>query len=49
MKFIEVRELPRELDTAWFDGFRSGSLRALAAQALGGDQIGRASCRERVS
>lgn len=40
MKFIEVRELPRELDAAWFDGFRSGSLRALAAQALGGDLSG---------
>lgn len=37
MKFVDVRELPRELDTAWFDGFRSGSLRVIAGQALGGD------------
>ncbi len=35
MKLVEVRELTRELDSAWFDGFRSGSLRALATQALG--------------
>lgn len=35
MKLVEVRELTRELDTAWFDGFRSGSLRAIATQALG--------------
>jgi hypothetical protein len=37
MKEVEVRELKRELDPAWFDGFRSGSLRAVATQALGGD------------
>lgn len=37
MEQVEVRELPRELDSAWFDGFRSGSLRAVAAEALGGD------------
>lgn len=37
MREVEVRELKRELDPAWFDGFRSGSLRALATQALGGD------------
>src|SRR3990167_4391711 len=35
MKLVEVRELTREMDSAWFDGFRSGSLRALATQALG--------------
>jgi hypothetical protein len=35
MKFVEVRELPRAVDSAWFDGFRSGSLRTLAQQALG--------------
>lgn len=37
MAMVEVRELPREVDSAWFDGFRSGSLRALATQALHGD------------
>jgi hypothetical protein len=37
MKEVEVRELKRELDPAWFDGFRSGSLRAVAGQGLGGD------------
>ncbi len=37
MKEVEVRELKRELDPAWFDGFRSGSLREVATQALGGD------------
>lgn len=37
METVEVRELPRELDSAWFDGFRSGSLRAVAQEALGGD------------
>lgn len=37
MAFVEVRELPREVDSAWFDGFRSGSLRALATEALHGD------------
>lgn len=35
MKQVEVRELTREMDTTWFDGFRSGSLRAIATQALG--------------
>lgn len=35
MKQVEVRELTRELDSAWFDGFRSGSLRAIAKEALG--------------
>ena len=35
MKLVEVRELPREVDSAWFDGFRTGSLRAIATQALG--------------
>jgi hypothetical protein len=35
MKEVEVRELKRELDPAWFDGFRSGSLRAVATQGLG--------------
>jgi hypothetical protein len=35
MKLVEVRELTREMDSAWFDGFRSGSLRAIATQALG--------------
>ena len=37
MKLVEVRELKRELDPAWFDGFRSGSLRGVATQGLGGD------------
>jgi hypothetical protein len=37
MKFVEIRELPRAVDSAWFDGFRSGSLRAIASLALGGD------------
>lgn len=37
MREVEVRELKRELDPAWFDGFRSGSLRAIATQALGTD------------
>ncbi|MGV3624688.1 MAG: hypothetical protein ACO1OB_27965 [Archangium sp.] len=37
MNFVDVRELPRSVDAAWFDGFRSGSLRVLAGQALGGD------------
>jgi hypothetical protein len=37
MAFVEVRELPREVDSAWFDGFRSGSLRGLATDALHGD------------
>ena len=37
MTSVEVRELPREVDSAWFDGFRSGSLRALATEALHGD------------
>ncbi len=35
MQQVEVRELTREMDSAWFDGFRSGSLRAIATQALG--------------
>lgn len=35
MKQVDVRELTREVDPAWFDGFRSGSLRAIATQALG--------------
>ena len=35
MKGVEVRELTRDMDSAWFDGFRSGSLRAIATQALG--------------
>ena len=35
MKLVEVRELTREMDSAWFDGFRSGSLRAVATLALG--------------
>ncbi len=30
----EVRHLPRAADPRWFDGFRSGSLRALARSAL---------------
>jgi len=34
MQQVEVRELTREMDSAWFDGFRSGSLRAIATQAL---------------
>lgn len=33
--YVEVRELPRDADQAWFDGFRRGSLRTLAQQALG--------------
>ena len=37
MREVEVRELRRDLDPAWFDGFRSGSLRAVATQALGAD------------
>lgn len=37
MKLVEVRELTREMDSAWFDGFRSGSLRNIASQWLGGD------------
>ncbi|MFZ5446346.1 MAG: hypothetical protein ACOZQL_40540 [Myxococcota bacterium] len=37
MKSVEVRELPRSIDAGWFDAFRQGSLRAIAAQALGGD------------
>lgn len=37
MQFVEVRELTREMDSAWFDGFRSGSLRAIATTALQGD------------
>ena len=35
MALMEVRELTREMDSAWFDGFRAGSLRAVATQALG--------------
>jgi hypothetical protein len=38
MAFVEVRELARGVDPQWFDGFRSGSLRALATQALGSPQ-----------
>ena len=37
MKHVEVRELTREMDSAWFDGFRSGSLRNVASQWLAGD------------
>jgi hypothetical protein len=32
---LEVREIPRAVDPQWFDGFRSGALRTLAAEALG--------------
>lgn len=35
MAFVEVRELRRDMDPAWFDGFRSGALRAIAMQSLG--------------
>ncbi len=35
MNFVEVRELTRDMDPGWFDGFRSGSLRKLALAALG--------------
>jgi hypothetical protein len=38
MQQVEIRELPRSVDPAWFDGFRSGSLRTLAQQALGGTE-----------
>lgn len=39
MQGVEVRELPRDADPQWFDGFRSGSLRTLATQALGADGL----------
>jgi hypothetical protein len=32
---IECRAIPREADPAWFDGWRSGALRAIAAGDLG--------------
>ncbi|MFO0598289.1 MAG: hypothetical protein U0228_23495 [Myxococcaceae bacterium] len=32
---IDVRDVPRGADPAWFDGFRSGALRTLAERALG--------------
>jgi hypothetical protein len=35
MKLVEVRELPREVDAQWFDAFRGGSLRGIAAHWLG--------------
>ncbi len=35
MKLVEVRELTRDMDSTWFDGFRAGSLRGVATQALG--------------
>lgn len=40
MDGVEVRELPRELDAAWFDGFRSGALRNVARECLQGDLSG---------
>lgn len=35
MRFVQVQTLPREVEPAWFDGFRSGALRALASESLG--------------
>jgi hypothetical protein len=35
MRGVEVRELSRAMDPAWFDGFRSGSLRTVATAQLG--------------
>ena len=35
MQGVEVREIPRAVDPAWFDGFRGGALRNVAAMALG--------------
>lgn len=35
MQLLEVRELPRTLDVAWFDGFRTGALRGVAERTLG--------------
>ena len=40
MQGVEVRELPRALDPAWFDGFRSGALRTVARECLQGDLSG---------
>lgn len=34
---LDVRTIPRGADPAWFDGWRTGSLRAIAATDLGGD------------
>lgn len=35
MRGFEVRDLDRSLDPQWFDGFRSGALRAVASAQLG--------------
>ena len=35
VKLVQVRELTREMDSGWFDGFRAGSLRAVAISAMG--------------
>lgn len=35
VNLVQVRELTREMDSGWFDGFRAGSLRAVAIGALG--------------
>jgi hypothetical protein len=34
MKHVEVRDIPRGADPAWFDGFRSGALRNIAREQL---------------
>ncbi|MEW5738660.1 MAG: hypothetical protein AB1938_07015 [Myxococcota bacterium] len=35
MEGLEVREIPRDQEPAWFDGFRSGALRNIATDQLG--------------
>lgn len=35
VNLVQVRELTREMDSGWFDGFRAGSLRAVAISAMG--------------
>jgi hypothetical protein len=35
MEGLEVREIPRDQQPAWFDGFRSGALREVAKHQLG--------------
>jgi hypothetical protein len=35
MEGLEVREIPRDQEPAWFDGFRSGALRNVAKDQLG--------------
>lgn len=35
MEGVDVRELPRSVDPSWFDGFRGGALRSVAAKDLG--------------